>query len=172
MLRIEPAIFSPLVNALLKECQERGKTVAAAESCTGGLVATLMTHFGGSSAVFTGGVVAYSNEVKIGVLGVGRDVIARNGAVSQEVAEAMALGARRVLTADYAIAITGVAGPDGGSKDKPVGTVWTAFAGPDGVKSELLRLSGDRASIRTAAAQFSLDRLLKIVQSMHSGGIT
>ncbi len=107
---------------------EHGHTLATAESCTGGVVASLFTAMAGASEYFRGGVVAYSNNVKVGLLGVSAEDIEREGAVSQAVAEQMAAGARRVMNTDYAIATTGVAGPDGGSDTKPVGTVWIAVA--------------------------------------------
>ena len=165
VLNVESEMFSPLVNSVLRELKERRKTLATAESCTGGLVSALLTHVPGSSVVFQGGIIAYANEAKINLLGVPSDVIQRAGAVSREVAEAMALGARRVLTVDYAIAITGVAGPDGGTPTKPVGTVWTALAAARGVAAELLQLGGGRAAIRAAAARFVLENLLKAVQA-------
>ena len=163
MLQLDPTIFSPLLNAVLKECQEYGKTVATAESCTGGLVATLLTHVPGSSTVFAGGIIAYSNSIKTNILGVPPELITNHGAVSREVCEAMALGAKRVLTTDFAIAITGVAGPGGGSAAKPVGTVWLAIAHPEGVTSDLLTLTGDRAAIRAAAARAALEKLLSLI---------
>jgi len=113
------------VARLLKE---RGATVATAESCTGGRIAAALTAAAGSSEYFMGGVVAYSNDVKIAALGVDSETLARHGAVSEEVAKEMAIGALRLTGADYTIATTGVAGPGGGSPAKPVGTVWIAVA--------------------------------------------
>lgn len=116
---------------------ESNQTLAVAESCTGGNIAHFLTSNPGSSAYFKGGVVAYSNEIKNKLLSVPVDVIETFGAVSQQVAEAMATGARKALNADFAVATTGIAGPDGGSDEKPVGTVWIAVAGPSGVKSKM-----------------------------------
>ena len=114
----------------------RRQTLSVAESCTGGYIAHLITGVPGSSSYFKGGVVAYSNEVKIGLLGVDPQMLERYGAVSQPVVEQMALGAQRELQTDYAIATSGIAGPMGGSAEKPVGTVWMAWATPEGVFSK------------------------------------
>ena len=116
---------------------ESNQTLAVAESCTGGNIAHFLTSNPGSSAYFKGGVVAYSNEIKNKLLSIPVDVIETFGAVSQPVAEAMATGARKALNADFAVATTGIAGPDGGTEEKPVGTVWIAVAGPSGVKSKM-----------------------------------
>ncbi len=113
-----------------------GKTMATAESCTGGSIAQFITSNPGSSAYFKGGVVAYSNEIKNKILEVPVEIIEKYGAVSQEVAEMMAIGIRKVLDVDFAVSTTGIAGPDGGSDEKPVGTVWIAVAGPNGVSSK------------------------------------
>ena len=109
---------------MLDRCRERGLTLATAESCTGGLVAARLTSVPGSSDVFVGGIVSYANEVKIGELGVPAELIEQHGAVSAEVAEAMARGARERLGVDVAVSVTGVAGPDGGTEEKPVGLVY------------------------------------------------
>lgn len=115
---------------------QRHQTLSVAESCTGGYMAHLLTGVPGSSCYFKGGIVAYSNEVKVGVLGVDPQILEKHGAVSQPVVEQMALGAQRALQTDYAIATSGIAGPSGGSVDKPVGTVWMAWATPEGVFSK------------------------------------
>ena len=122
--------------ALGRMLMAEGKTMATAESCTGGSIAQFITSNPGSSAYFKGGVVAYSNEIKSNLLGVPSELIKTVGAVSQEVAEAMALGAQKVLGVHYTVATTGIAGPDGGTDEKPVGTVWIAVAGPLGVSSK------------------------------------
>lgn len=121
------------IGELLKQ---KGATIATAESCTGGYISHLLTSIPGSSAYFKGGVVAYSNEVKINLLGVDASTITRDGAVSQSVVEQMAEGVRQKLGADYGVATSGIAGPNGGSEEKPVGTVWIAWATPEGIFSK------------------------------------
>ncbi|MFZ4463573.1 MAG: competence/damage-inducible protein A [Bacteroidales bacterium] len=130
-----------VVGSLLKEQQ---KTLATAESCTGGYLAHLITSVPGSSAYFKGSVIAYDNTIKSGLLGVSEADLILHGAVSQEVAEAMAIGARKKLKTDYALATTGIAGPDGGTDEKPVGTVWIALASENGVKSKIFRFGDHR----------------------------
>jgi nicotinamide-nucleotide amidase len=145
----------PVEELVLAACRKRGLTLVAAESCTGGLVAARLTSVPGSSDVFLGGVVAYADEVKRAELGVRKELIARHGAVSAEVAGAMAAGARRRLDADVAVAVTGIAGPGGGTPEKPVGLVYLHAEGPDGRAGRGLNLPGDRAAVRgraTAAA--------------------
>ena len=136
-----------------------GLRVATAESCTGGLVAKYLTDFPGSSDYFQGGVVAYDNAVKTRVLGVDENTLAARGAVSRQVAEEMALGVCSALGVDCALSTTGVAGPDGGSDDKPVGLVFVATAIEGAVEVEELRLFGRRGQIRERAALSALDQL-------------
>jgi len=138
----------------------RGVTIATAESCTGGLVAGAITAIAGSSAWFERGFVTYSNLAKEQQLGVPASTIERYGAVSEETARAMADGALRHASAQWAVAVTGVAGPDGGSAEKPVGTVWFAWAGPG--RSEALRrhLGGDRQAVREASVRVALEGLV------------
>jgi len=139
-----------------------GTTLATAESCTGGLVAKRLTDFAGSSAYFAGGATTYSNQAKVDLLGVDPAEIERHGAVSEPVAIAMARGAKERFRADHAISITGIAGPGGGTKEKPVGLVWIALATPDGrILSERLDLRGDRDAIRASAAVLALELLRK-----------
>jgi len=141
-----------------------GRRIATAESCTGGLLSARLTDLPGSSAYVTGGVVAYANEAKAELLGVAPDLIGAHGAVSEPVAEAMADGALRRFGADIAVAITGIAGPGGGTEDKPVGTVCFTVKFSDGqTSSRTLRLPGDRADIRersTTVAMHMLRRAL------------
>jgi len=136
-----------------------GRSVATAESCTGGLVAERLTRIPGSSRWFPGGVVTYSNEEKTRLLGVDPALLERHGAVSAEVARAMAEGAKARFGTDYALAVTGIAGPDGGSAEKPVGTVHLAIATPDGVEERPRRYPGDRERIRWYSSQAALDLL-------------
>lgn len=137
----------------------RGETVAVAESCTGGLVGAALTSVTGSSDVFLGGVLAYANEVKQNQLGVPRELLAEHGAVSEPVARAMAEQVRAALQSTWGVSTTGVAGPGGGTADKPVGMVWIALAGPEGTWARRLRLGGDRALIRRWSVAAALDAL-------------
>ena len=138
----------------------RNQRVSTAESCTGGLIAAALTDIPGSSEWFDAGFVTYSNEAKAKMLGVPFRLIAEQGAVSSAVVEAMAAGARVAAHADWAVAVSGVAGPGGGSPDKPVGMVWFGWAGPNGVASEVLHLNGDRATVRSQSVQHALQGLI------------
>ncbi|HJX49385.1 MAG TPA: nicotinamide-nucleotide amidohydrolase family protein, partial [Gaiellaceae bacterium] len=149
---IERWLFSrdeePIEAHVLALCRERGWTMGTAESCTGGLVAARLTGIPGSSDVFRGGVVAYANEIKQAELDVPADLLAEHGAVSPEVAEAMAKGARARLGVDVAVSVTGIAGPDGGTEEKPVGLVYLHAEGPGGGVGREFSFPGDRPSIR------------------------
>ncbi|MCR4391254.1 MAG: nicotinamide-nucleotide amidohydrolase family protein [Candidatus Acetothermia bacterium] len=145
-----------LEGELGERLRTRGLTLAVAESCTGGLLAMRITEVPGSSAYFRGGVVAYANDVKEHVLGVPSDVLRRFGAVSPECARAMAEGARRLLGADLALATTGIAGPGGGTPDKPVGLVYVALATERDVMVRKLRLVGSRQGNRWSASESAL----------------
>lgn len=136
-----------------------GKSVAVAESCTGGLVAQRLTEVSGASAYFMQGVVAYQNAAKTQLLGVPAELIEAHGAVSAEVAEAMASGMRSRASTDFALSTTGIAGPSGGSQQKPVGTVYIGYCDAQQTKSLHLRLPGDRNLIRWRASQAALDYL-------------
>ncbi len=155
-----------LAETLLEECRRRRLTVATAESCTGGLVSAAMTDIAGSSDVFLGGVVSYSNQMKIDALDVPAGLLAQYGAVSEECARAMAEGARALSRADIAIAVTGIAGPDGGSADKPLGLVWFALA-EDGATHATSRVfaRGGRESVRARATATALDLLRRAARS-------
>jgi len=153
---------------VLDLCRSRGLTLAAAESCTGGMVAARITDVAGSSDVFVGGVVAYSDELKRSQLGVPPDVLAEHGAVSAEAAEAMTDGARRQLRADVGLAVTGIAGPGGGTPDKPVGLVFVHAAGPEGSSARRLTIPGDRADVRGRATVVALHLVRSLLtQSRH-----
>ena len=144
-------------HLLLEELRERGLTFAAAESCTGGLIAKRITDLPGASAVFRGGVVSYTNEVKRDVLGVPQQLLDRYGAVSAPVAEAMADGVRRITGADFAVSVTGVAGPDRDDRGNEVGTVFVGLCTPEGTTVQALDLGRGRERIRTMAAHYALD---------------
>lgn len=150
-----------LVGQLANALTARGWTMATAESCTGGLIAGACTDRAGSSDWFERGFVTYSNAAKTDLLGVPADLIAAHGAVSEPVARAMAAGARAHAPVQVAVAVTGVAGPSGGSADKPVGTVWLGWATPQGVFTERQRFDGDRAAVRRATVAHALAGLLQ-----------
>ncbi len=153
---------------VLDLCRARGLTLATAESCTGGMVASRLTGVPGASDVFVGSVVAYANGVKETGLGVSAELIAKHGAVSEEVAAAMATGARERLGADVAVAVTGVAGPGGGTPEKPVGLVFAHAVGPDGTKTVRTELPGDREMIRGRATAASLHLVRRLLESRHT----
>lgn len=150
--------------------REAGKRLATAESCTGGLVGNRITNVPGSSAYYAGGVVAYSNELKQKLLGVSKTTLSMFGAVSEETAREMATGARAATGADIGIATTGIAGPDGGTKEKPVGTVAIALAadgyGEDGVQSRIYQLWGSREWVKVLTAQLALDWVRRCLLGM------
>ena len=154
-------MLDQLATALLA----RRQTLATAESCTGGLVGAALTGLPGSSAWYLGGVVAYANELKIRLLGVPAEILAAHGAVSLETARAMAAGARAATGADFAVAITGIAGPSGGTPEKPVGLVYIGVAAPHGTATFKHHFSGSRAEIRQAATEAALRHLLEAVES-------
>ena len=135
--------------------------LATAESCTGGMIAAACTDLAGSSAWFERGFVTYSNDAKTELLGVDAALIAQHGAVSEPVARAMAFGAIRHSKAQVSVAVTGVAGPSGGSADKPVGTVWFGFSVGGMLTSELMRFDGDRAGVRAATVRHAVAGLVK-----------
>jgi nicotinamide-nucleotide amidase len=153
-----------LAAIVLERVRGAGLRLGTAESCTGGLVGGRLTAIPGSSDVFTGGVICYSNELKTSLLGVDPGLIAADGAVSESVACAMALGAIRALGVDLAVSVTGIAGPGGGSEAKPVGTVWLAVADGEAVEARRIQIPGDRYNVRVRAAQGALallDRRLR-----------
>jgi len=142
-------------------CRARGVTVATAESCTGGMIAAAITAIPGSSAVLDRGFVTYSNAAKTEMLGVPEGLIAAVGAVSEAVAARMAEGAKKRAGVEIAVSVTGIAGPDGGSEEKPVGTVWFGLANRKGeVRAHRKMFNGDRAAIRAAATSHALTLLL------------
>jgi nicotinamide-nucleotide amidase len=158
-----------LAQVVLGLLEARGLTLAVAESCTGGLLGARLTAVPGSSRVFLGGVVAYANDVKLGLLGVSADDLAAHGAVSEVVARALAEGAARSCGAGAALAITGIAGPDGGTDAKPVGTVWIALRLADATRAFHYVLPGDREDIRRRAAQLALDLLRRALAAPAAG---
>ena len=156
-----PNLPGLVADSLLK----RGWMLATAESCTGGLIAAACTDLAGSSQWFERGFVTYSNDAKTELLGVDAGLIARDGAVSESVVLSMAQGALARSRAQVAVAVTGIAGPSGGSAAKPVGTVWLAWATPQSLRSEVQCFSGDRAAVRAATVQHALRVLEALLQT-------
>jgi len=157
--RSTPALVALLANVLL----DKKWRLATAESCSGGLIAAACTDLSGSSNWFERGFISYSNAAKTELLGVDAALLARRGAVSAAVAQAMAQGALAHSHAQVAVAVTGVAGPTGGSRAKPVGTVWFGFALPGRVLTEKMHFIGDRAAVRAATVQHALQRLTELL---------
>lgn len=152
-----------LVQALAAALLARGQMLATAESCTGGMIAAACTDLSGSSQWFERGFVTYSNAAKSEMLGVDPALIAQHGAVSELVARAMAFGAVRHAQAQVSVAVTGVAGPTGGSPDKPVGTVWFGFQVEGRLVSELRHFEGNRAAVRAQTVEHALRRLVELI---------
>jgi len=144
---------------------ERKQTLALAESCTGGYIAHRVTNVPGASAVFSAGIVTYSNEAKQRFLGVRAETLARHGAVSEPVAREMAEGARRASQTDYAISVTGIAGPGGGTAEKPVGTVFIALASPGETRAWKRFNPGERMAFKQATSEQALGELLALLES-------
>jgi nicotinamide-nucleotide amidase len=167
--RLGDAVYSTdgstLPQAVLALARTRGATIALAESCTGGLVSAALTDIPDASDVFAGSVVSYANGVKSGVLGVPDAMLARHGAVSEEVARAMAEGVREITGATFSVAVTGIAGPTGGSTDRPVGTVWFALASPAGTTAFLRTFTGDRDAVRERSTATALDTLRRALST-------
>lgn len=144
--------------------KKTGFTISVAESCTGGLLASRITDVPGSSAYFRGGIVAYQDDVKERLLGVPAQVLAEKGAVSEETARAMAYGVRKLLQSDVGVSITGIAGPAGGSTDKPVGLAYIAVESPAGRRCKRFLWSGDRASNREDSVRAALEMALSLLE--------
>ena len=155
--------IATLAEAVITELVESGRTVATAESCTGGWIAKALTDVSGSSAAFGFGIVSYSNDAKVSLLGVDAASIEQDGAVSESVVRRMARGAVDQSGADLAVAVSGIAGPDGGTAEKPVGTIWISWAKRDGDNVEVAaarhNLKGDRESIRSQTVVLALQGL-------------
>jgi len=152
-----------IVNQIHKLLIKSNSTISAAESCTGGILASLLTQYSGSSQYFVLGLITYSNAAKTGVLKISKALIERKGAVSQEVARAMAKGVRRLAKTDFALSTTGIAGPTGGSMQKPVGTVFIAIASKNKLICKKFHFKGSRSAIRKSAALKSLELLKTIL---------
>ena len=157
-----------LAERVLQLLRERGATLTTAESCTGGLIASMLTRIPGSSDGFRAGFVTYADNIKHSVLGVDQEVLASEGAVSEAVVRQMALGAMERAGADYAIAVSGIAGPDGGSEEKPVGTVWLAWGGRDSLHTRCLRWPVERSLFQTMVAAAGLDMIRRTLLGLDS----
>jgi PncC family amidohydrolase len=148
--------------------RKRALKLALAESCTGGLIGNRITDVPGSSEYFLGGIVAYAYEAKVALLGVSWDTLNTRGAVSQETVLEMARGARRVLTADIAVSVTGIAGPGGGTPEKPVGTTWIGLVTEEGEWTRLFQFSGNREQNKVSSANSAFQMLLDYLQTQLS----
>ena len=153
-----------LAEEILTKAKSKKIKISCAESCTGGLVGASLTEIPGSSEAFNGSAVTYSNEAKKKILGVSDETLKNFGAVSEQCAAEMARGALRVFDADVAVSTTGIAGPDGGSESKPVGTVCFGVVSADGVKTFREIFPGNRADIRSSAVKFALERILQTIK--------
>jgi nicotinamide-nucleotide amidase len=164
-----PAHISALSEAIVKTAHDRAKKIATAESCTGGMIGAAITDIAGSSAVFDCGFITYSNDAKIEILGVPAALIEKHGAVSAEVAEAMAKGALARSHADLAVAVTGIAGPGGGTPEKPVGLVWFGIASQAGGAhaEKHVFANGGRDFVRLNAVETALEFLLQELSAAH-----
>ena len=163
----DPTVAGTDVESLAREVlvhlEGRHESLAVAESCTGGLLGATVTQVPGASEVFLGGVISYSNAVKEAMVGVPGELLERHGAVSEQVARAMAAGVRDRMGATWGVGITGIAGPSGGTEDKPVGLVYWAAAGPEVVAVEHEVFAGDRSTVRLRSVHSALDLLRRLV---------
>lgn len=151
-----------LISELLRQ---KGLRLAVAESCTGGLIGHRITNVPGSSTYFVGGIVSYAYEAKVRLLGVRWETLEQHGAVSRETVLEMALGVRLALAADLGVAVSGIAGPGGGTADKPVGLTWIGLSAPDGDEAWSYRFTGDRLKIKEQAADQALNKLVEYLHA-------
>lgn len=158
-----PALDERL-ERLAQQCLRAGVTLATAESCTGGGVGSALTSIAGSSRWYQGGVISYSNQMKQRVLGVSTETLENQGAVSEACAREMLLGVLEVTGADLAVSVTGIAGPDGGSPQKPVGTVCFGWGGRQSIQVHTLVFEGDRESVRRQSVVFAIEQLLNVTE--------
>ena len=152
-------------SAVIRTATERGLTIAVAESCTGGLIGGALTAVAGSSSAFLGGIISYADSAKTALLGVPEAALAQHGAVSEDVAARMASGACVALGADVAVAVTGIAGPGGGSAEKPVGLVWIGIATREGTTAHRHDFEGSRNAVRTATVEAALGHLHRALKA-------
>jgi PncC family amidohydrolase len=156
----------PVEQRIGKKISELGLTVSVAESVTGGLIGSRLTDVAGSSEYFMGGVVAYSNDAKVKLLDVKREILAQYGAVSEKTAQEMAEGVRRSFGTDIGLSISGIAGPGGATKDKPVGLMWMAISAGESCRARSIRLPGDRLQNKAEAAEEALEMLETYLDSL------
>ena len=156
--------ISTLAKETVSECIEKKVTFGTAESCTGGLISSFVTDVAGASAVFFGGIVSYDNSIKENLLGVRTQTLADKGAVSPETAQEMSLGALRALRVNYAVAVTGIAGPGGGSVQKPIGLVYISTASQNGVIVTENHFSGNREEVRLQTVEKALSMLIDTIE--------
>jgi nicotinamide-nucleotide amidase len=164
-----PEGVSTLEEAVLEELQNKKVTIGCAESCTGGMISSSLTDIAGASEFFMGGVVCYSNQSKVDLLGVDFKVIKKYGAVSSQCAEMMAKGAAKVFSSDLALSVTGIAGPGGGTKEKPIGTVWFGLCSGDSVESQYFHFAGTRGHIRARARAKGLELMWRYLKGYKYG---
>jgi PncC family amidohydrolase len=164
---LDEIMDEPLEVLIGRLLVQHGLTLAIAESCTGGLVSHRITNVSGSSTYFLGGVISYANEAKVHLLGVSPETLEKFGAVSSETVLAMARGVRGALSADIGISTSGIAGPTGGTPDKPVGTVWIGFSTATGEEARHFLFEGNRLTVKEQAAQAALHILLDHLQKAH-----
>jgi PncC family amidohydrolase len=165
-----PEHIEKLAEEVLDLYRKAGKKIATAESCTGGLIGAALTNIAGSSDVYLGGIISYSNDAKIGLLGVDPEVLKEHGAVSEDTAAYMAMGALEYIEADVSVAVTGVAGPGGGSDEKPVGTVWFGLGALEGeedinIHTGMYQFDGDRNAVRMGTVETALNMLKEFLNS-------
>ena len=156
----------PAGQCLLNRLRKKQLTLASAESCTGGLVSSFLTSIAGSSDVYSGGIVSYTNQVKNLILGVSESTLQKYGAVSEQCAGEMAAGAARQIRTEVTFSVTGIAGPTGGSKQKPVGTVCFGFYVKGNIVTETCLFAGDRSNVRRQSALHVIERLLELVSTV------
>ncbi len=159
------AVQDSLEERVGKALKERKLTLSVAESCTGGLMASCITDIPGSSQYFRGGVIAYQNDVKENILGVPHEIIAEHGVISEETVRAMATGCKRLFASDIAVAITGLAGPGGGSTETPVGVVYIAIADGTGVAARRFQWSGDRIQNKRSAVHAAITLIREVLDA-------
>ncbi|QJB55560.1 CinA family protein [Pseudodesulfovibrio sp. zrk46] len=157
-------LISRAISELGENLRVHNNFLATAESCTGGLLGSTLTDVAGSSEWFAGSVVAYSNDVKSKLLGVSEDILEQHGAVSEPVVLAMAENVLKTIGADISVAISGIAGPGGGTPEKPVGTVWMAWAWPGGTRAKLYNFTGDRTAIKEQSVMAAINGLLGVAK--------